>query len=113
MIEASLVHAGFASVSIAYSVPRDNTVSVGKLITGRPGADSVIARVRVGTAKRSGRDRVKLLELIRGRAPARLEACGVPAGEASPGLVGALAEAQQGRSGGACCADRLVGEDRE
>jgi len=64
-----------------------------------------------GTAEVGRGGFLELFELVGGRTPSRLEAGGVPAGEASAALVGALAERERGLPWVACRTDGVVGEE--
>src|SRR5829696_6815832 len=66
-----------------------------------------------GTAELGGSAGMKFLQVRRRGAPLRFEARRVPAGEASPRLVGALAEREQRRSRVSRAAHGLVGQNRQ
>src|SRR5260370_38999719 len=78
-----------------------------------PHAEFAMSGTLVRAAEVRGGAGAELLELVRGRAPGRREAGGVPAGESGTGLVGALAEREQRSSGVVRAAHGLVREDRE
>src|SRR4029450_3170517 len=95
------------------SLPSEGAGGAEPIGAARPHGQPRMLGALDGTAEVTRGDCLQLSQLGWSGAPLRLEARGVPAGEARAGLIGALTEREECRAGFVRGADLVVGEECE